>query len=220
MKLRSAVLLATLLVVSGLAIGAGKETKGISPDQALQKLMDGNKRYSEAKQTHPNQTPARREEVAKGQHPFAVIIGCSDSRVPPEIIFDQGLGDLFIIRIAGNVIDNPGLGSIEYGVEHLNVPLVMVLGHEKCGAVDAAVKGGEAPGHIGSLVEAIKPAVEKAKTESGDMLDNAVKENVKMVVAQLKASKPILAEMVKKGKIKIVGARYDLDTGAVELIAP
>jgi carbonic anhydrase len=220
MKPRSAILLAAVLVVSVLAIGAGKETKGVSADQALQKLMDGNKRYTKAKLKHPDQDSVRRAEVAKGQHPYAIIIGCADSRVPPEIIFDQGLGDLFIIRIAGNVIDNPGLGSIEYGVEHLNVKLVMVLGHEKCGAVDAAVKGSEAAGHIGSLIEAIKPAVEKAKTESGDMLDNAVKENVKMVVAQLKASKPILAEMVEKGKIKIVGARYDLDTGAVELIAP
>lgn len=220
MKLRSTILLAAVLVVSVLAMGAGKETKGVSADQALQKLMDGNKRYTEAKLKHPNQDPIRRAEMAKGQHPFAVIIGCADSRVPPEIIFDQGLGDLFIIRIAGNVIDNPGLGSIEYGVEHLGVTLVMVLGHEKCGAVDAALKGGEAAGHIGSLVEAIKPAVEKAKTEPGDALDNAVKENVKMVVAQLKASKPILAEMVEKGKIKIIGTRYDLDTGAVELIAP
>lgn len=220
MKPRSAILLAAVLVVSVLAMGAGKETKGVSADQALQKLMDGNKRYTEAKLKHPDQDSVRRAEVVKGQHPYAIIIGCADSRVPPEIIFDQGLGDLFIIRIAGNVIDNPGLGSIEYGVEHLNVKLVMVLGHEKCGAVDAAVKGGEAAGHIGSLVEAIKPAVEKAKTEPGDMLDNAVKENVKMVVAQLKSSKPILAEMVEKGKIKIVGARYDLDTGAVELIAP
>jgi len=220
MRPRSVIMLALLLAVSVLASGAGKETKGLSADQALQKLMDGNKRYTAVKSNHSNQTPARREEVAKGQNPFAVIIGCSDSRVPPEIIFDQGLGDLFIIRIAGNVIDNPGLGSIEYGVEHLNVPLVMVLGHEKCGAVDAAVKGGEAPGQIGSLIEAIKPAVEKAKTESGDMLDNAVQENVKMVVAKLKASKPILAEMLEKGKIKIIGARYDLDTGIVEVIVP
>ncbi len=220
MKPRIAIMLATMTVVSVLAFGSGKETTNMSPDQALQKLLEGNKRYTAAKLKHPNQESVRREEVAMGQHPFALIIGCSDSRVPPEIIFDQGLGDLFIVRIAGNVVDNLGLGSIEYGVEHLNVPLVMVLGHEKCGAVDATIQGGEAPGHIGSLVEAIKPAVEKAKTEPGGLLDNAVKENVRMVVARLKETEPFLAEMVKNGKIKIVGARYDLDTGVIDIIVP
>jgi carbonic anhydrase len=137
----------------------GQEHVALSSDSALQKLMTGNKRYYEGNLTHPNQTKVRILEVAKGQHPFAIILGCSDSRVPPEVIFDQGIGDLFIIRVAGNIIDNNALGSIEYAVEHLGVKLVVVLGHEKCGAVDATVKGGEAPGHIKYLIEDRKSVV-------------------------------------------------------------
>ncbi len=190
-----------------------------SADQALADLMAGNKRYVAARLTYPNQTVARRAEVAKGQHPFAVILGCADSRVPPEIIFDQGLGDLFVIRVAGNVVDDVVMDSIEYAAEHLGVQLIVVLGHTRCGAVDATVKGGEAAGHIRSLVEAIRPAVEKAKGQPGDLLTNAVKANVEMVVDRLKSSKPILAESVEAGRLKIVGARYDLESGVVEIIA-
>jgi carbonic anhydrase len=135
----------------------------LTGDQALQELMNGNKRYVAAELAHPNQTAARRAEVAKGQDPFAIIVGCSDSRVPPEIIFDQGLGDLFVTRVAGNIVDDVVLGSIEYAAEHLGVPLIVVLGHKRCGAVEAAAKGGDAPVHIRSLVEAIKPAIKKAK---------------------------------------------------------
>ena len=145
-------------------------------------------------------------------------MSCSDSRVPPEIIFDQGLGDLFVIRLAGNILDDAALGSLEYAVEHLGVKYIMVLGHERCGAVDAAVKGGEIPGHIGSLVKAIQPAVEKVKNLPGDLLDNAVRANVTMVVQQLKSSGPILEELVKKGDLAIAGARYDLDDGEVKIL--
>jgi len=205
-----------LLIASGVA--SAQKGTSINGDQVLQKLMAGNKRYMTAKLTHPNQTTARRAEVAKGQHPLAIIVGCSDSRVPPEIVFDQGLGDLFVIRVAGNIVDDAILGSIEYAAEHLHAPLIVVLGHERCGAVDATVKGGNVPGHIGSLVGAIKPAVGRAKDQSGDPLDNAVRANVRMVVDQLKSSGPILEELVKQGKLKIVGARYDLDSGAVEVI--
>lgn len=209
---------ASLFVILGTV--TAKEVSGISGNQALQKLMDGNKHYVAAKLNHPNQTAERRAEIAKGQHPFAVIVGCSDSRVPPEIIFDQGLGDLFVVRVAGNIVDDVALGSIEYAVEHLGASLIVVLGHERCGAVDATIKGGEAPGHIGSLVEAIKPAVEKAKGKPGDLLDNAVKTNVEMIVNKLESSKPILSESVEKNKLKIIGARYDLDSGEVVIIAP
>ena len=189
-----------------------------SSDQALRDLVAGNKRYAAARSIYPHQTAARRTQVARGQHPFAVILGCSDSRVPPEIVFDQGLGDLFVIRVAGNIVDDTVLGSIEYAAEHLGVRLVMVLGHKRCGAVDAAVKRGEAAGHISSLAEAIRPAVEKARGQPGDLLDNAVKANVERVVGQLQLSEPILVKLVKEGRLNIVGAYYDLESGVVDLI--
>ena len=138
--------------------------------------------------------------------------------MPPEIIFDQGLGDLFVVRLAGHVLNDEALGSIEYAVEHLGVRFIVVLGHERCGAVDATVKGGEAPGYIGSIVKAIKPAVDKAKNQPGDLLDNAIKANVTMVVEQLKSSAPILESFVKKGSLKVIGARYDLDDGKVTIV--
>jgi len=191
----------------------------VSGDKALQKLMDGNNRYVSAQMSHPNQTPARRSEVIEGQHPFAVIVGCSDSRVPPEIIFDQGLGDLFVVRLAGHVLSDEALGSIEYALEHLGTRLIMVLGHDNCGAVTAAVKGGDIPGHIGSIVKAIAPAVKKAKNQPGDLLENAIRENVAMVVEQLKYSDPLLKELVENGALKIVGAHYHLDDGKVS-VAP
>ena len=158
--------------------------------------------------------------MAQGQKPFAIVFGCVDSRVPPELVFDRGLGDVFVIRTAGQVLDDAGLGSIEFGVEELGIPLVMVLGHEKCGAVAATIEAvehnAEAPGHIGALVEGIRPAVEQVKGQPGDLLDNAVRANVELTVRQLKTS-PILAEALETGHIKIVGARYDLDTGVVEV---
>jgi carbonic anhydrase len=219
MKRASAILIILMLLVSA-DVGAtsAQNSPGISGQSAQQKLIDGNKRYLDAQLSHPNQTDQRRTEVAKGQHPFAAIVSCSDSRVFPEIIFDQGLGDLFVIRLAGNILDDAALGSLEYAVEHLGVKYIMVLGHERCGAVDAAVKGGEIPGHIGSLVKAIQPAVEKVKNLPGDLLDNAVRANVTMVVQQLKSSGPIIEELVKKGALTIAGARYDLDDGEVKIL--
>lgn len=191
----------------------------VAPDAALKELVDGNQRYSAAKLQHPDQTEGRRVEVAQGQHPFALILSCSDSRVPPEIVFDQGLGDLFVIRTAGNISDDIVLGSIEFGVEELGISLIMVLGHERCGAVTAAVNGEHVPGHIEAVVKAIQPAVEKVKDQSGDKVDNAVKANALMVAEQLQKSEPILAEKVKAGKLKIVAARYDLDSGLVEMLS-
>ncbi|MBS1258054.1 MAG: Carbonic anhydrase 2 [Candidatus Scalindua arabica] len=190
----------------------------LSSENALQKLMEGNKRYVAEKPVYPNQTTVRRAEIAEGQHPFAIIVSCSDSRVPPEIIFDQGLGDLFVIRVAGNTVDNMVMASVEYAAEHLNVQLALVLGHKRCGAVDAAIKSDGSRGSIDNLIKAIKPAVEKAKNQTGDLQDNAVKANVKMVVDQLKSSKPILCELVKDNKLMIIGAFYDLDSGLVDVI--
>jgi len=184
----------------------------------LQRLIEGNKRFAASKAEHINQSEERRIELAKGQKPFAVVVTCSDSRVPPEIIFDQGLGDIFVIRTAGNIVDDIGLGSIEYAVEHLGVRLIVVLGHEKCGAVDAAVKSGHAEGHIQNLIDAIRPIVEKEKKNKGDLLDNSVKANVLMVVKKLNSSEPILKEFVHEKKLTIVGARYDLDDGVVTIL--
>ncbi|HOE17456.1 MAG TPA: carbonic anhydrase [Syntrophorhabdaceae bacterium] len=187
-------------------------------DQALKKLIDGNKRFASLKQKHPNQGVRRRSEVSKGQKPFAVIVGCSDSRIPPEILFDQGIGDIFVIRDAGNIVDDVVLGSIEYAVDHLGTRLVVILGHSKCGAVTATVQGGEAHGHVGSIVKAIIPAVRKAKGKKGDLIDNAIRANIDIVTKQVKSSTPVIAKLVRTGKVKVVGAYYDIDTGLVQIL--
>ncbi|GAW32237.1 carbonic anhydrase [Carboxydocella sp. JDF658] len=190
-----------------------------NPDEALNLLKDGNARFASDKVLPDNLGDERREELKKnGQHPFAIIVSCSDSRVPPEIVFDQALGDLFVVRVAGNVVDPVATGSVEYAAEHLGTPLIVVLGHEKCGAVTAAVKGGEAPGSIGSIVEKIKPSVEKAKATglAGDQLVEKTAElNVEASMVELEKS-PIIKELVEQGKLKIVGAKYHLGSGQVE----
>ena len=181
----------------------------------LDELKAGNQRYVSGHNTHPHESSARRQELATGQHPHAVFLTCADSRVAPEILFDQGLGDLFDVRVAGNIAADDEIASIEYAAEHLHTPLIVVMGHQKCGAVSAAVEGGEAAGHLPSLIHAIQPAVDQAKKLPGDKVENAVRINVENVVAQLRSSKPILAELVEQGKLKIVGAVYSLDTGTV-----
>jgi len=197
---------------------AHPDSPSVAPAEALSKLKEGNARYVSGNLQHPDQTTERRTELANVQHPFAAILCCSDSRVPPEVVFDQGLGDLFIVRVAGNVINNEGLGSLEYAVDHLGTRLIVVLGHQRCGAVDAARKTiaakGKAPGHIQSLVTAIKPAVEATAKED---LDATVKANVKHVVDTLRSSTPILKAAIDSGKIEVVGGYDSLDTGAVTL---
>jgi carbonic anhydrase len=206
-------------VWGGLSLAsASSAPNALSPAKSLAELQAGNRRYVGFKRIYPHQNRSRLSSVAKGQHPIAVILGCADSRVPPELAFDQGLGDLFTIRVAGNIADDAVIGSIEYAVDHLGVPLVIVLGHERCGAVGATVQGGEAPGHIGALTQPIAPAVKVARGQKGDLLDNAVKANVRLVVHQLRTSDPLLADKVKSGKLKIVGARYDLDTGIITFL--
>jgi carbonic anhydrase len=194
------------------------DLRELRPREAFELLLAGNQRFVGGRPEHPNQDAARRAQVAPQQAPFAVLFGCSDSRLAAEIIFDQGLGDLFVVRVAGNVIDDQGLGSMEYAVEHLHAPLIVVLGHSSCGAVKAAVSGEPAPGHIHALVKALKPAVESARGQPGDPVANAVNANIQRVVGQLKAAKPILAERIKAGTLKVVGGRYDLSTGTVELL--
>jgi carbonic anhydrase len=205
---------ATLFVEA--ADPAHPEQPTVAPAEAIAKLKEGNTRYTSGNLQHLGQTTERRAELTKSQHPFAIILSCSDSRVPPEIVFDQGLGDLFIIRVAGNVLNDEGLGSIEYGVDILGARLIVVLGHSSCGAVDAAMKTiaakGKAPGHIQSLVTAIKPVVEA--TPKGD-LDTTIKANVKHVVDALRSSTPILKARVDSGDVQVIGGYYSLDTGGV-----
>lgn len=206
-----------LLTVSiGLAASSGEEEPTPAPDQALAMLMAGNKRYQTSHLLHPHESASWRHQLTKAQHPYATILTCSDSRVPPELLFDSGLGDLFVIRVAGNIAADAVIGSIEYAVEHLGTRLVLVMGHESCGAVQATIGGGEPKTHIESLTKPIEPAVARARKQAGDLMANAVRENVRMVVDQIRKSKPILPERVAKGKIKVVGAVYRLESGTVE----
>lgn len=189
-----------------------------TPDDALERLLQGNARYVGDRARHPHQSPARRAELSGSQAPMAVVLGCADSRVPPEIIFDQGLGDLFVLRVAGNVVDEMVLGSIEYAAVHLDVSLVMVLGHAQCGAVTATALGDGLEGHITSLARAIQPAVDRASEMDGDLLDNAVKHHASMMATQLRASQPLLAPLVESGKLQVVAAHYDLASGVVKVL--
>ncbi|MBN3909798.1 MAG: carbonic anhydrase [Nostoc sp. NMS1] len=189
----------------------------ITPDKALQELLEGNERFVKRKRKNPHQTYSRLVEVAKGQKPFASVLGCADSRVPSEIVFDQGLGDLFVCRVAGNIATLEEIGSLEFGSLVLGSKVIMVVGHERCGAVDAAIKGAQVPGQIGSLLAAIKPSVESSKEQSGDKLENACKANILTQVKKLKSSS-VLSELIKAEKLKIVGAYYDLDTGKISMV--
>jgi carbonic anhydrase len=186
----------------------------MNPDKALTLLTEGNERFVENKRKYPNQEWTRITEVAPSQAPFAAILGCADSRVPAEIVFDRGFGDIFVCRVAGNVATPEEIGSLEFAALVLGVKVIMVLGHERCGAVKAAIQGGELPGDIGSLTEAILPAVESSKNQAGDPVENAVKANVRLQANRLKAS-PVLNQLIEEGKLKIVGGHYDLDTGEV-----
>lgn len=208
--------LGILLLVAATLPGIGQRAEtAVTADSALAELKAGNAHHARHQYSHPHENAARQRELTAGQHPHAEILSCADSRVPPEIIFDQGLGDLFVVRVAGNVATDTEIGSLEYGAEHLHIPLLVVLGHESCGAVTAAVQGGPPEGHIAALVDLIKPAVEKSRGLPGDPVANAVRTNVDMVVKQLRSSNPILSELVAHGKLRIVGAVYSLDTGKV-----
>lgn len=194
-------------------------------DEALRQLVVGNARFAKGEPASPRRRPEDYRAAAAGQNPVAVILSCADSRVPPELLFDMGVGDLFVIRVAGNVVGGAGpvvKGSVEYAVAELGVALIMVLGHSGCGAVKAALKhidDREAlPGAIQELVALIKPAVVKVKGQPGDPLDNGIRANVRLGVERLKGLKPILAPRVKQGGLKIVGGVYDLRAGTVSLL--
>ncbi len=188
----------------------------MTDNSILKKLLRGNQRYVEGHSKHPNSSPSSRKKCAQGQSPATAVLACADSRVAPEILFDQGLGDLFVTRVAGNLANSMILGSLEYAVEHLGTRLIVVLGHKRCGAVGAAVSGKTLPGHMPSLTRPIARAVKKTKKQPGDAVDNAAKENVRRVVKRIRACKPILDKRVDKGTLEVVGAFYDLDTGEVE----
>jgi carbonic anhydrase len=197
---------------------AAAPAAGPDPAKVLQELLDGNQRFVAGKLDHPNQSIARRKEIAPAQHPIASVLACSDSRTPPSIIFDRGLGDLFVVRVAGNVADEITIESLDYAVTHLGTRLVVVMGHERCGAVIAAVEGHDEPGDVGPMLRELAPAARAAKKMKGDTVANAVRENVLMIVEKLE-NDPRLAAMVKSGEVRIVGGVYSLDSGKVKLIA-
>ena len=185
--------------------------------KALNNLIEGNKRFVSNEVTQVDNFDYIRKGLKDGQQPFAIIVGCSDSRVSPEVVFDYDLGQLFVIRTAGHVVDEIALGSIEYAAQYLNTPLIIVLGHQNCGAVAATVAGKPVPGSISSIANAIEPTVLKTNSMPGDPIDNAVHGYTNAVVKQLKIARPILAEKVKNGSLMIVGGYYNLETGVVDI---
>lgn len=190
-------------------------------EEAFSKLMDGNKRFASGSLAQKD-VNAKRKACISGQSPAAIVVACSDSRVSPEIIFDQCLGDVFVVRVAGNVLDPVSLGSIEYAAEHLHTPLVILLGHDKCGAVAATLDAkGKPEGNIGAIVKKIVPAVKKATAKGGskdEMLNNAIKENVAIQQSYMLRKSPILKHLMDSGELKVVTGVYHFDSGTVELL--
>lgn len=189
--------------------------EGMDP---LERLKQGNERYVSSTTVCHEDWTAKRASLIDNQKPFAIIVSCSDSRVPPEIIFDQTLGHLFIVRMAGNIVDDFAIGSVEYGVSVLGAGLIVVLGHAGCGAVDAALKGLKFDNHIQEILDDIQPAVKAIKGQTGNSLELAIKQNVRNVEETLKTSKPVLAKLFAAGSLKIEGGYYHLDTGKVEFL--
>jgi carbonic anhydrase len=212
----------TGFVTSQLGIGASQSTaattQNFTPDNAFDELIQGNKRFASQKTKAANRGVFRLREVAQGQKPFAAILGCADSRVPSEIIFEQGLGDLFVVRVAGNIATPEEIGSLEYGTLVLGAKVLLVLGHERCGAVKAAIDNKPVPGKIGAILEQIQPAVASTSKQSPDQLKDATIANVKNQIAILKSSS-VIADLIKSNKLKIVGGFYDLDTGLMTQVA-
>ena len=187
-------------------------------EQCLQRLLQGNRRFFSSQQQHPRQENTRRLEIKEGQQPFASILTCADSRITPEIIFDQGLGDLFVVRIAGNIQNDHVLGSLEYSVLHLNTPLIVVMGHTNCGMITGVVENTELAGSIASLAPSIQPHVENVRHKDGDLIYNATIEVTRQTARQLRQSEPILADRVRSGNLQVQPAMYELSTGKVSLL--
>ena len=187
-------------------------------EEALQMLLSGNKRFLSGKLEHPNHCEESRKGLVGGQEPLAVVLACADSRVPPVDVFDQGLGDLFVVRVAGNVVNDQILGSIEYAVLHLHTPLVMVMGHSSCGAVNAVAQGVKLGGHIASLTPSIDAALKKAKGREGNWANNGARELAIGTAKKIAESEPYIADLVAEGKVMVVASYYDLTTGEVSLL--
>jgi carbonic anhydrase len=224
---RSFLLAASALLASGAALA--KEDKKppkpenvLSPDAALKRLLKGNERYVEG-ESRRHEFKREREALVAGQNPYAAILSCADSRIAPEYAFDSGRGDLFVCRVAGNFASDEVVASLEYAVAVLATPLILVLGHDRCGAVDAAIKslkdGTTLPGHLPSLVTALAPAVKAVSQQSGDALSNAIRQNVIDNTAHLKSATPILSAAVEQNKLKVIGGIYGLKDGKVEMVA-
>lgn len=190
----------------------------MTAEEALEQLKAGNKRYVAGKLKHPHTDNSWRDSLKSEQHPFAVVLSCADSRVVPELLFDQGLGDLFVIRVAGNVAKDKVIGSMEYAVKFLGTRLIIVLGHQNCGAVKASLGDADPGGHIGTIIEKIKPAVYAAKRMEGDHLTNSIQVNAQIVAEEIKESKPILIEAYKNDGMLVIPAYYELETGEVKFI--
>ena len=228
--------MATILGLVSCIAGAAFATTApsMSPDEALQKLMAGNQRYVKNQMTGSKLCDVTtRKALANSQKPYAIILSCSDSRIPPELVFDQGLGEIFVVRVAGNIIDPVVLGSIEYAAEHLGSPVIMVLGHERCGAVTATVNAkGKPEGNIGAIVKAISPSVQVAakdckacngdakckESKKDEFIECAITTNVKLVSKALTKKSPVLKHLADQKKIKIIAAKYDLDDGLVTVL--
>ncbi|KAF3891229.1 MULTISPECIES: carbonic anhydrase [Nostocales] len=200
----------------------GAQTNPVNPHpvtatEALKRLLEGNQRFVDQKRKYPDQSLKHVQSLAKGQYPFAAVLGCADSRVPTEIIFDQGLGNLFVVRVAGNVASDMAIGSLEYATSVLGSQLIVVLGHKKCGAVMAALQEKPAPGRINYIVREIRPAIARARLTEGDVGENAIAANIKYQAEKLQSQSTILANLIQKGKLQVVGACYDINTGRVSI---
>ncbi|MCX6094326.1 MAG: carbonic anhydrase [Candidatus Bipolaricaulota bacterium] len=189
-------------------------------EQVMSELWEGNRRFQRDEAVGPRRDGARRASVADGQTPCAAVVACSDSRVPPELLFDQGLGDLFVVRVAGNVIGGDALGSLEYAAEHLEVPVIVVLGHSRCGAIGAALRGESGSPHLNGILVALRPAIEATAALRGDRAANAAREHARRLAAELPARSLALRRRAETGRLAIVGAYYDVATGAVERLEP
>lgn len=211
------IVLLLAFIFTSMSVNAN-EAKNLSADEALAKLQVGNANFVKMHLAHPNATKERRDSLVKGQHPFAIVVTCSDSRVPAEMIFDQGLGDIFVIRNAGNVLDDHVIGSIDYAVHHLGVNLVVIMGHQSCGAVGAAMATNQESKYIETIKKTIQPAIEKCKKDNCLTYENAIKTNAKLGAETLLKNDEEMEEAVKEHGVKVVPAYYNLETGKVEFM--